>query len=626
MCGIAALISDKYEDPSYIKKMTDAIIHRGPDSQGQMALYEGRIYLGHCRLSILDLSQMGNQPMSDLSGRYWITYNGEIYNYIEIREELMQLGYRFKSNSDTEVIMAAYDHWGKGCLHKFNGMWAFVLIDVKKCKLFAARDRFGVKPFYLWKSSEGFWAFASEIKQFTVLPGWESHINGQRVYDFLNWGLAEHTDETLFNGVFQLRGGQAFECSIGDMKNKLPIEQWYVLKPQHFNGNIYDAIDRFSELFGDAVRLRLRADVPVGSCLSGGLDSSSIVCMVNELLCKDNLQERQRTVSACAAVEKYNERKYIDEVIKQRNISGFYTYPSLEFLFDSLDEITWHQDEPFGSTSIYAQWCVFKTAAEKNLKVMLDGQGADEQLAGYHSFFAPRFTKLLKALHWISLYKEMLYCKKIHHYSIWHMLKGMTEALLPENICNLLRNHYCYTVLSPGWLNMKRINARPMNPIASVGGKGKDITGLSIAQLTACNLQKLLHWEDRNSMSHSIETRLPFLDYRLVEYVLGLPDAYKINKGITKRILRESMAPLLPASIQMRMDKMGFVTPEEVWMKQNKDLFLQHVYDAVDLSQGIINENMRIKAIAILEGNEQFSFLLWRIISFGNWMKIYQLK
>lgn len=623
MCGIAGLFSQEPIEYKYIKQMTDIIKHRGPDSEGQQALFDGKIWLGHRRLSILDLSSAGHQPLSYANGRYWITYNGEVYNYLELRQELEKIGYSFKSNADTEVILAAYDEWGRECLHRFNGMWAFLIVDTVQRQVFAARDRFGVKPLYYWQSPQGVLAFASEIKQFTVLPGWKAAMNGQRVYDFLNWGLTDHTNETLFNGVVQIRGGQAAEFSFHDCMKVLPVYQWYELKPRSFSGDMQEAAEKFRNLFVDAVRLRLRADVPVGSCLSGGLDSSSIVCVVNDLLKSQNAQELQKTVSACADIKKYDEREFIDQVVNAHGIEAYYTYPQPDNLFEIAGRLTWYQDEPFGSTSIYAQWCVFKLAAEQGLKVMLDGQGADEELAGYHSFFAPKFAGMFKRSEWVRLLQEIIACRKLHNYGVMFALKGMVNMLFPEKVRQNIRKYSGHASVKPDWLNLGKLGAEPIDPFVVNGAKTDTIQNLSIAQLTASNLQMLLHWEDRDSMAHSVESRLPFLDYRLVEFVLGLPDEMKLSKGVTKRVLREGMIGTLPEKIRMRTDKMGFVTPEEIWIKRNPKLFMEEVRKAQQVSRGVLSDNVIERLEKMVKGNIPFSFWLWRVISFGKWIEQY---
>jgi asparagine synthase (glutamine-hydrolysing) len=661
MCGIAALFSLSSELLKYIFPMTDIISYRGPDDDGfaffekdtlEPALFTGSstpdnisqkkfygsvpenslIGLGHRRLSILDLSAAGHQPMCSADGRYWIVFNGEIYNYKELREELISYGYSFNSLTDTEVIMAAYDKWGKDCLNKFNGMWAFILIDRKGQKAFIARDRFGVKPLYFWFSPSGMLAFSSEIKQFSVLPGWEARINGQRAHDFLRWSILDHTSETLFKDVFQLRGGEAVELSLPKINEiintkKLPVYRWYQLKPAPFSGSFSDAAEQFRNIFKDSIRLRLRADVPIGSCLSGGLDSSSIVCMVNDLLKEQNSHELQKTFSACFDSKKYDEKRFIDEVISTRQIQSFKTFPDMAELMKISDKITWHQDEPFGSTSIFAQWCVFKLSAENNVKVMLDGQGADEQLAGYFNFFPPYFYSLLMNLKLLTFFEEIEHTKKLHGYGFKQMLKGMAQISLPESLLQISRKYLADTPPVTNWLDLKRINAADLNPVQQSGYSLNNIPNTSFAQLTGINLPMLLHWEDRNSMAHSIESRIPFLDYRLVEFVLGLPDDFKIKHGMTKAVLRDGMQGIIPDMIKNRVDKIGFATPEEEWFKTSGHKhFRKLLEEAVTVSDGIILPDSLKDFDDIINGKRAFSPLPWRLINFGAWMKSFNIK
>lgn len=625
MCGIAAIISNNVVEKQSVEKMLEVILHRGPDNVGSKVLNNGKVILGHRRLSIVDLSNAGNQPMSYLNGRYWITYNGEIYNYIELRKELQLKGYRFLSNTDTEVIMAAYDCWGAQCLNKFNGMWAFVIVDTFKKQAFIARDRFGVKPFYFYKDKYKI-SIASEIKQLLELPFVNSKINQQRAYDYLCWGVTDHTNETLFKDIFQLRPGEFGIVDFTTENINLQIYKWYNLNFENFSGNFDEASKKFELLFLDSVKLRLRSDVQFGSCLSGGLDSSSIVCVINRLLGGENADNLQKTVSAIADVNKYDESKYINEVLRNKNIKSYFTLPNFNDLFKKVDKITWHQDEPFGSTSIFAQWCVFDTAAKNNLKVMLDGQGADEQLAGYHIFFKPRFAGLFKSLQWIKLAKEIAACKKLHNYGAIFALKGIITQLLPDVVLNEIRKHYNYVDIAPEWINLKKMNINPQNIYTNIGNKVTTIRELSVAQLSYSNLQRLLHYEDRNSMAHSVESRLPFLDYRLVEFVLSLPDDYKLLNGVTKRILRESMKVYLPEKVCNRMDKLGFATPEEVWIRNNSDKFRQKLLESIEYSDGILNEKSLLYFENVINKRIPFTFTIWRMINFGIWMKEFNVK
>jgi asparagine synthase (glutamine-hydrolysing) len=667
MCGISGLLSLQGIEVRHLCDMNELISHRGPNDEGYVLFgtnsvrcYAGKdtdhqarevdlawspktdldnaisgdffLGFGHRRLSIVDLSPMGHQPMCYSDGRYWITYNGEVYNHVELRSELENEGYSFVSHSDTEVILAAYACWGEACLHRFNGMWAFAIYDTQARSLFMARDRFGVKPLYYWVSPGGSLCFGSEIKQFTAFSGWKARVNGQRAYDFLVWGLTDHTDETLFEGVFQLRAGCSVTLDIRTLPSKLaqgrlPAVQWYRLEVQIFRGSFADAAVQFRDKFTESVKLRLRADVPVGSCLSGGLDSSSIVCVANQLLREQDAHSLQRTFSACAEVDRFDERKWIDEVVRQTAVDAQYVYPSLEKLFEVSPAITWHQDEPYGSTSIFAQWNVFQLAAENDVKVMLDGQGADEQLAGYHAFFAPRFVSLLRSGRLVTLWRELQSTKRLHGYTLAFLLAGMANLLLPNRLKNALKQIMGRTHASPAWLDMQALGAQAVNPYSMYGGTADSIQALSYAQLTATNIQMLLHWEDRNSMAHSIESRVPFLDYRLVEFVLSLPDEYKLSCGITKLVQRAAMSGILPNAIRDRMDKLGFVTPEEVWVRQQSpDLFRKKLDQAIVGSRGILRPEARATLESIISGTQGFNFGVWRMISFGEWLERFSVE
>ena len=638
MCGIAGFFAPEGQSASFIKGMCDIINHRGPDDFGEVFFqtFDGEIdhkdigqnanlAFGHRRLSIVDLSAKGHQPMAYKN--YWITYNGEIYNYIELREELKLLGHEFISNSDTEVIVAAYDEWGVDCQHRFNGMWAFAIYDTKKKSVFLSRDRFGIKPLYYWVSPEGIFYFGSEIKQFTVLPQWKAVLNHQCAYDFLVWGVTDHTDETMFYGVHQLPPGHFYLNDLNNINltasNKISSIKWYDLIVKKSNGSFQEKSEEFKRLLKDSVNIRLRADVSVGSCLSGGLDSSSIVCLMDQILKEKKATNIQKTFSACSKVESVNEKKWIDLVVEDTNVDAHYTYPEMQGVFENLSDITWHQDEPFGSTNIFAQWEVFALAREQETTVMLDGQGADEQLAGYHAFFGARLYDLLKRGRLVGFIREASQIHHDHGHSWFWILAQTSSNLLPSAMKNFLRKLVGRSHAEPDWLNFKDFNAECSNPHDS-GARG--VENLSYAQMTSTNLQMLLHWEDRDSMAHSIESRVPFLDYRLVEFVMNCSSEFKIKGSQTKRILREGMQSVIPAKIKNRMDKIGFATPEEVWIRQEApEIFREKVEQAIEKSKGVINEDFLNLFDDIVAGRKPFNFVIWRIISFSEWMQVFDV-
>jgi asparagine synthase (glutamine-hydrolysing) len=667
VCGIAALFSS---DPrplgDLIQSMTTAVRHRGPDGEGlvifsargltatvlggvdtPVGIYDARFAyapirdvkpvsdavaaLGHRRLSIIDLTPAGHQPMCTQDRRYWIVYNGEIFNHVELRRELETLGYQFISTSDTEVILQAYRHWGASCLHRFNGMFAFVVLDIKERKVFAARDRFGVKPLYLWRSPAGLLAFASEIKQFTVLPGWQARMNGQRVYDFLAWGLSDHTRETLFVDVVQLRAGEVLEATLEELSEAQEpcrrVKMWYELSPLPFCGTFADAAKHLRELLWDSVRLRLRADVGVGSCLSGGIDSSSIVCLMSEILHSHGVASQQMTFSAVSTEGRLDERRFIRSVVERTGVDAHDVEPKKDELLQVLTQLVWNQDEPFGSASIYAQWCVFRLAARHGVKVMLDGQGADESFGGYHAFFGPRLAGLVRGLKLRDLAEETANLRVLHGYSFSAVIKLTLAALAPQGIVHGFKRLCGESAMKPSWLSVSELGARPADPFSEQEpGWRESMKSLSRSQLTRVNLSMLLHWEDRNSMAHSIEARVPFLDYRLVEFALGLPDEFKIKNGVTKYVLREAMRGTIPDMVTERMDKIGFEVAEGTWIRQSPDEFRFLLDSALTASHGVLAESARTVLDDFLEGRQRLPSLLIRLITFGLWAERFAIR
>ena len=628
MCGISVIVgrSGDLAAEQACRLATEAVIHRGPDGMGchQVGSAEDRsgsssVWMGHTRLAIVDLTSGGRQPMSTPDQRYSIVYNGEVYNHRELRENLISEGVSFQSHCDTEVVLQAYVKWGALALDRFNGMFSFVIHDAQEKRLFVARDRFGIKPLYYWQMPDGGLAIGSEIKQFTVLPNWRAELSHQGAYDYVAWGFTDHTEGTLFSGVKQLLPGHRLSYDVEG--GHLICQPWYRLSERKYTGTMSQAVEACHYLLREAVSLRLRADVEVGSCLSGGLDSSSIVCLVNELL-GDSAVKQQKTFTAASRVAAVNERHYAEAVAHACCVEGHYCYPESDGLLSDLSDVLWHQDEPFGSTSIYAQWCVFRSAKTAGIKVMLDGQGADEQLGGYHGFFKSHCVDLLKELRWIALSRELAAIRRLHGLSSTGV--GVIGQMLPRRLRGYLRRHIAGVSDGSRLVRLAGLAVEERHPFERVAGATFDAQRR--LQLASASVPALLRYEDRDSMAHSIEARTPFLDHRLVEFLMSLPGEYLIKNGMTKAVLRAAMRGVLPEKIRTRVDKIGFATPEEVWMKKNARQFVQLAEESVSASQGFLDGRAVRYVADVLEGRGPFTPLIWRIICFGHWMDRFSVR
>jgi asparagine synthase (glutamine-hydrolysing) len=610
------------------------VAHRGPDGSGWKVFESaaGPVALGHRRLSIIDLSDAALQPMSYADDRYWVVYNGEIYNYLELREELKAAGHRFRTRSDTEVLLAAYAHWGEAALDRLVGMFAFVLWDGQAQVAFAARDHFGVKPLYVFVAPGGL-AFASEIKQFIGLPGFAARLNTARTYDFLASGIMEHTDETLFADVRQLRGG---ECTRIDLRHwrpgeAPPVRRWYqILEPGTLVFDEREAAAQFHSLLDQSVHLQLRSDVPVGTCLSGGLDSSSIVCLMARELQAAGTEDKVHCVSACYDVKSVDERPFMEAVVAQTQSTPHWAHPRFEDAFALAERITWHQDEPYGSTSIFAQWSVFDIARCAGLKVMLDGQGADEQLAGYHGSFSYYFADLIRRRRFVALLHAMLQRRAWHGVSVAEQLRTFLIPLLPPKYARWLRRER-QALTQHNWLDGEALRPHlgrsPFETARESIGRPPvaDLGDLCVVLTQSSNLTMLLHWEDRNSMAHGIEARVPFLDHRLVEFSIGIGNRHKIVGGDTKRVLRAAMRGILPEMVRNRRDKLGFATPEEEWFRGPlREAVLAGIEETLDRYPGLLNpKGVRAHVKDMLTGRKPVDFSLWRIINLGIWGRLF---
>jgi asparagine synthase (glutamine-hydrolysing) len=655
MCGIAGLYNRDGcpVDLGLLEAMTQALAHRGPDGEGYVLLAPGgrekavpvtgrlsdsvasrahryAVGLGHRRLAIIDPSPLGHQPMASEDGDAWITYNGEIYNYRELRAELIRKGRRFRSGSDTEVILQAYGEWGDECLSRLNGMFAFALWDGRRDRLFCARDRFGIKPFYYRLDGDRV-LFASEIKALLQDASYRPAPDDRAVYDYLVDARQDHTEGTFFKGIRQLQPGHVLVAQDGG----LTVAPWWefsrCLGGRHASVPQSDgeAAAEFREWFEDAVRLHLRSDVPVGSCLSGGLDSSSIVCMAHALLASPPADRQAgsaggglQTFSSCFEEAAFDERPYLRAVVERVGANSHEVFPDGRALFDDLPRVLWHQEEPFAGMSILAQWAVMRAAGGAGVKVVLDGQGADELCLGYPGHFGSRLADLVRSGRWTAAGREWAGWRRVQGGLQPTATAGFVRGLVPEGAARWLRarvqGHESW--LAPDFSSAcrdrgTRTGRRHSNGLTAVEAH--------MARSVVQDLPALLHYEDRNSMAFSVEARLPFLDHRLVEWLARLPPEHKIRNGMTKIVMRDAMAGLLPEIVRQRTDKMGFVVPQDQWLRvtlrpQIETLLASERLRARPYWRApVLRERYRMYC----EGRASIGPAVWRWVNLENWLR-----
>lgn len=566
MCGVAGVVGGPGSNDLALK-MLGIQMHRGPDGSGQWVgvVGDGRtVALGHRRLSILDLSDAGAQPMLDASVHFVLTYNGEIYNYLEIRAELALLGVNFRSHSDTEVILEAYKRWGTDCLSRFNGMFAFALYDSVRGVLFCARDRYGEKPF-LFGAGVDFFAFASEYKALLQHPGLSLDVDEWRLLRAAHnpsTGL-DADRQTVFKSVQQLLPGEAMEVDVRTLERQ--IWRYWQIAPSVMR-NVTDEVEVFAEfrdLLTDSVRLRLRSDVPVGSCLSGGLDSSAIVCIVRMLLGPDAVYN---TFTGRFPGTHADEWPYAKQVVDATGVRSHVVEPTAEGFLNDLPAFMWFNELPVSGSSQYAQWSVFRLAKENGITVLLDGQGADEILGGYEQYFAKYVEALRLSGDTARLARELPQIRERYPLALTPPMRGLRDRL-PFRARHWMSNRrgvgtsLLYGMRPDAAQRIVRENALP--EISGFNPLGNALVQDSFGRF----LTTLLRYGDRNSMAHSREVRLPFCDHRIAEFVMQLPPHLLMGEIQTKRLLRESMRGILPEGIRTRWNKQGFRPPQELWFK-----------------------------------------------------------
>lgn len=563
MCGIAGIIqtiSGKF-NAGHLKKMTDALAHRGPDGEGFWQHEEENVLLGHRRLSIIDLSDAGSQPMHYLN-RYSIVHNGEIYNYIELKEELQKKGYSFRSQTDTEVILAAYDCWKQECVDQFDGMFAFAIWDDKEKLLFASRDRFGEKPFFYHYDGSNLF-FASEMKALWA-AGIEKKPNLKMLFNFITIGYTDNPakrEETFYENIFRLPPASSLLYS--PVKNELLIEQYWDIDLQAENKTITDqeAVDRFSELLTTSVKRRMRSDVGLGTSLSGGLDSSSIAALIHELLHATHYSCFTASFPELESNDLPHAKNIADHFGLQQHIAEC----TAAGLLNDWEKLCYHQEEPFGSSSAYAQYKVYEGAKDRGVKVLLDGQGADEILAGYHKYYKWYWQELFRKRK-LRKSKEIFWAKEIGINEPFDY-RNRIAAYFPAFASIVMERQYLLRALKQEDLTREFVQQQSKEAYYTPP-EHFDLNGVLYFNTMTHGLEELLRYADRNSMAHGREIRLPFLSHELVEFVFSLPSHFKIRNGWTKWLLRETVKEKLPHSSVWRRDKVGFEPPQKKWMEE----------------------------------------------------------
>lgn len=627
MCGIAGsfFIQKSNINKELFRTALSSIDHRGPDDEGIVqleVLNSSEIYLGHKRLSILDLTPLGHQPMFSENRKLIIVFNGEIYNFKEIRAELTLKGFKFNSNSDTEVLLAGWQFWGENILNRLIGMFAFSIYDIQRNEIILVRDAFGIKPLFYSYDNIGNFCFGSEKQVVEIIRNTKSEINFQRVFDYIVHGIQDSPCETFNKSIHHLPPASILKFSIKSHQI-VSISNWWTpsIKTNH-SITFDEAAHTFRNLFLDSVKMHLVSDVTVGAALSGGLDSSAIVCAMRYLYPDLPIHTFSYIVSNDDSL---NEEKWVDIVNTYVNAIPHKIYVNSNEFESDFEKLILSQGEPFNSTSIYAQYRIFKEARKCNIPVILEGQGADELLAGYDGYPGHRMKSLFEK---ISLMKLFSFAKK------WKSQRSLLKSpwksfigqLLPRFIHNYLIIKQSSSTLSLINFNFLRNKGVVLNSPSTIkypyayGNRVKESLALS---LTGHALPSLLRFGDRNAMTFSIENRVPFLTIPLANFLLSLPENFLISDdGISKSILREALRGIVPDEILDRKDKIGFVTPMSEWLEK----FLKTNIDITTISHeasGLFKEkdflNVLQKDLQDINSNKQ---TIWRLVNFNCWLKL----
>jgi len=639
MCGIGGIVAREGVAPQRLHAISESIRHRGPDDEGYVSLRrdgsfeafrgdgtveelggmphwstansELTLALCHRRLSIIDLSAAGHQPMLSDDGNLALVFNGEIYNYLEVARELESLGYRVASRGATAVLLAAFEAWGPACVDRLRGMWAFAVYDRRRRRLTLSRDRFGIKPLYYARSGGAF-VFASEIKGVLVaLPG-DPRGSVAEVVRLLTWGGLDYDENTLFEDVHSVPPG----CNVHVDGRDLTVsrESYYDVarRTDRFEGSLEEAVDEYRTRFDEAIRLHMRSDVRVGACLSGGLDSSLIVARA---ACERGGQ--LPTFTAAYDDPAVDERKYVDLQASHSNrLEPHFVTPGADSLLEDMDNLVWAQDQPLASSSPYAQWAVMRLAATNRIKVLLDGQGADEGIGGYSYFAGVRFLELIRSGRVVDAVAE---ARRIRDRRGVAVLPEVGRAAFPQ-LPSALRRRV------RGW---RRLGVSLVMPeFRTLAGDRRGPVRRSYREHCVAALQdslpQLLRYEDRSSMAFSIESRVPFLDHPLVEFVLALPTEMKFRLGWSKYVQRKAAEGRIPRELAWRRDKLGFVTPQAAWKEETQNEMREFVAE-VEVPH-FLDRGPIVRLLSVDSSNAATASGYWQALFLLRWMHVFGVR
>jgi asparagine synthase (glutamine-hydrolysing) len=640
MCGIAGLVvRDRDAAVRDQQALLDALDHRGPDDRGWLRWSPGaaasgghgavgdgpgRVGFVHARLAIIDLSEGGWQPQHTADGSFHVVMNGEIYNYVELRAELQAAGIAFTTESDTEVLLAAWQQWGAKCLSRLVGMFAFAVLDTARNEVTLVRDPFGIKPLF-YAQWDGGLAFSSEVPGLLSLPNVPATADPQRLYDYLRWGQVDHDDRTMFAAIKSVPAAHLVRVDV-ERAQVRPAERYWSLPEETIDVGLDEAAEQLRELFMDSIRLHLRSDVPVGAALSGGIDSSAIVMAAREVG-GPNLD--LECFSFIADDARYDEERWVDLIAQSAPVEVHKVRADGANLVDDLDDLVRSQGEPFVSTSIYAQRLVFREARRRGVTVLLDGQGADELFAGYRSHLAGQFTSLVKDRRLVAAAKlaGSVGRRPDVHLDRRTVARAAAGVLPGPGRTAALR--LAGRQPFPAWLDRSWFETRGVaSGDVATGRANGGLSDTLQTAFTQTSLPSLLRYEDRNSMAYSLESRVPFLTPPLVEYVFRLPRSLLMsNDGLSKLVFRKAMRGIVPEAILERRDKIGFNTPELAWFEQARSwVDATFTSPAATRVAALDREACQRDWGRLRDGRSRFDWRVWRWLNVIRWAELFEVE